>query len=243
MGSSNPNPNDATNETIRKIEYQIGEKFTYYLLKDPINSIPNSTGAIIRHEIECHPITSNCKAVYQVFYQSQIGLQYAFRCFLSSKCNCCCKKCRTVNILFRHAAPDEIDPDLSKIILEAKKPCALNCCCFCRNEMIINYFEGEKSRIGKIIEPCGLCDIKADIYDENNNLLFRIVGENENLEIFDKNKSVVGQVKKTLFLSSQLMKSNTYKIYFPQKATPNEKILLISAVLFIEYKDFELYTG
>ena len=173
-----------------------------------------------------------------------MGLHYAFRCFLSSKCNCCSKKCRTVNILFRHASRDEIDPDLTKIILEANKPCALNCCCFCRNEMIINYFEGEKNCIGKIIEPCGLCGIKADIYDENNNLLYRIVGDDdERFKIFDKNKSTVGEVTKTFFLSSQLMKSNTYKILFPQKATPNEKILLISAVLFIEYKDFELYKG
>ena len=241
---------DSSKKINANNNYLISDTFKYTLTLDPISAISPCMGAIIRHEIE-YPIINTCyirSKQYEIYYQSQDGLLLAFRCKLSNKCNCCSKNCTPIEILFRHATKDEIDPQISHIILKADKQCALNCCCCCRNEMSVYKF-GEKENIGKIIEPCGLCDIKTDIYDEDNNLKFRIVGDfccklyrdiELTFEIQDERKNHVGSMTKMNFLSAVYSKSNVYKISFPEKATPNDKILIISASLFIEYIYFDI---
>ena len=227
---------------------------------DPMKELAECTGAIIRQEIEMFEVFSGCETQnrYQVFVQSRMGLKYAFKCIERSGCcaRCCCSNdCRGLIMEIRHvASAAEIDTDISKIFIRAEKPCAAGCCCFCRPHMDIRLQES-KQYLGRVSEPFTCCDKDAEVYDENNNLKYRIVGDccqfgfccgpsaEKLVEIEFKivrNGEQVAMMKK---LSSSLgeffTKADSYKISFPNDATPEEKMLLICAGLLIDYQYFE----
>ena len=55
-----------------------------------------------------------------------------------------------------------------------------------------------------------------------------------------QNQEVVGMMKKiTATMCENFTKADSYKISFPNKVTPEEKILLIVAGLLIDYQNFE----
>lgn len=228
--------------------------------EDPMKDLAISTGAIIRQQIEMFEAYSGCETQnrYQVFIQSPMGLKYAFQCNERSGCcgRCCgCSTdCRSLEIVVRHvSSPAEIDADISKIFLRANKPCTLGCCC-CRPYMDVKLAE-ENKYLGKVREPFTCCDKDAEIYDENGHLKYTISGDccqfglccgssAEKLAEIEfkitQNNEIVGMMKKmNASLGEYFTKADSYKISFPNKATPEEKMLFIIAGLLIDYQNFE----
>ena len=228
--------------------------------EDPMKELAQCTGAIIRQEIEMFEVVTGCETQnrYQVFIQSPMGLKYAFKCSERSGCCsrvCCSNQCRGLIMEIRHiASAAEIDTDISKIFIRAEKPCACGCLCCCRPYMDIKLQEN-KQKIGKVREPFTCCDNDAEVYDENNNLKYRIVGDccqigfccgstaEKLVEIefkIERNGEQVGMMKKmSSSLGEFFSKADSYKISFPTDATPEEKMLLICAGLLIDYQYFE----
>lgn len=228
--------------------------------EDPMKELAQATGAIIRQEIELAEVYTGCETQnrYQVFIQSPMGLKYAFKCNERSGCcsRCCCaNSCRGLDIVIRHvASAAELDTDISKIFMRAHKPCALGCCCLCRPRMDI-YFEENKKYLGSVREPFTCCDKDAEVYDENHNLKYRMVGDccqiglccgasaKKMAEIefrIQRNKEDVAMMKKmSSSLGEYFTKADSYKISFPVDATPEDKMLLICAGLLIDYQYFE----
>ena len=228
--------------------------------EDPMKELAQSTGAIIRQEIELAEVYSGCETQnrYQVFIQSPMGLKYAFKCNERSGCcsRCCCSNsCRKLEILIRHiASAAEFDTDISRIFLRANKPCACGFLCACRPRMDIT-LEESKKYLGSVREPFTCCDEDAEVYDENHNLRYRLVGnccqiglccgssakKMAEIEfIIKRNGDQVGMMKKmSSSLGEYFTKADSYKISFPLDATPEEKLLLICAGLLIDYQYFE----
>jgi hypothetical protein len=227
---------------------------------EPMKELAQCTGAIIRQQIEMFEVITGCETQnrYQVFIQSPMGLKYAFQCNERSGCcsRCCCSNdCRSLEIIVRHlTSAAEIDPDLAKIYMKAKKPCALACFCCCRPSIDVVLVE-ENRFLGRVSEPFTCCDRDAEVYDASNNLIYRIEGDccqigfccgssaEKLVEIeFNilKNKEIVGMMKKmNASLGEYFSKADSYKIIFPKFASPEEKLLLIVAGLLIDYQNFE----
>ena len=231
------------------------QNFMY--VDDPMKELAVSTGAIIRQEIEMYEAISGCETQnkYQVFIQSPMGLKYCFKCNERSGCcaRCCCSNdCRSLEIVIRHVSPNEVDTDISKIYIRANKSCSL--CCCCRPNMEVRLVE-ENKYLGRVREPFTCCDKDAEIYDEKGNLKYRIIGDccqmglccgssvEKMAEIEFKivqGNEVVGMMKKMMAtLGEYFTKADSYKISFPTKATPEEKMLFICAGLLIDYQNFE----
>ena len=235
------------------------QAFAY--IQDPMAELAQCTGAVIRQEIEMFEVVSGCETQnrYHVFLQSSMGLKYAFKCIERSGCcarTCCSNNCRSIKMDIRHIKTANEDPDLAKLFLSAKKPCAMACCCFCRPELDIKLAENNEY-MGKIREPCQCCDIKMDIHDKTNALKYQIIGSccqfglccgssaEKMAEIefnIKSNGKTVGVMKKLRSsMGEYFSKADSYKISFPLDATPEDKILLICAGLLIDYQNFLLY--
>ena len=231
------------------------QNFLY--VDDPMKELAISTGAIIRQEIEMLEYVTGCETQnkYQVFIQSPMGLKYCFKCNERSGCcaRCCCSNdCRSLEIVIRHVSPNEVDTDISKIYIRANKSCS-PCFC-CRPNMDVRLAE-ENKYLGRVREPFTCCDKDAEIYDENGNLKYRIIGDccqmglccgssaEKIAEIEFKivqGNEVVGMMKKmSASLGEYFTKADSYKISFPPKSTPEEKMLFICAGLLIDYQNFE----
>ena len=227
--------------------------------KDPMAELAGCFGALIRQEIEMFEVISGCETQnrYHVFLQSNMGLKYAFKCIERSGCCarvCCSNDCRSLKLDIRHVASANEDPDLSKILISAIKPCACNCCCFCRTHLDI-CLSDNNIFIGRIREPCTCCDIETEIYDKNNELKYIIVGNccqfglccgssaekltEINFKIKSNGQNVGVMKKLSSSMGEYFSKADSYKIVFPNDATPEEKMLLICAGLLIDYQNFE----
>ena len=146
------------------------------------------------------------------------------------------------------------DSDLSKFFISAKKGCGCGFCCLCRPTLDINLSK-DNSYLGRIREPCTCCDIETEIYDKNNELKYIIVGNccqfglccgssaekltEINFKIKSNGQNVGVMKKLSSSMGEYFSKADSYKIVFPNDATPEEKMLLICAGLLIDYQNFE----
>ena len=227
--------------------------------EDPMKELVQCTGAIIRQEIEFFEVISGCETQnrYQVFLQSPMGLKYAFQCNEKSGCcsRCCCpNNCRSLEIIIKHLTSAMEDPDLANIYIKAQKPCAIGCFCCCRPYIDV-VLHKDKKYLGKVSEPFTCCDRNAEVYDEFNQLRYRIVGDccqtglccgssaekltEIEFNILEGRKNVGLMKKMVASLGQYFSKADTYKIIYPKTATPQEKLLLIIAGLLIDYQNFE----
>ena len=264
MNQMNPMMNGSMNPMIGQMGYTQGmmgygpNSFQY--CEDPMKELSICTGAIIKQEIEMLEVYSGCETQnrYQVLIQSPMGIKFAFQCNEKSGCcsRCCCPNdCRSLEIIVRHlTSAAEWDTDLAKIFLRAEKPCALGCCCLCRPYMNVKLIN-ENQYIGKVREPFTCCDRDVEIYNNSDQLKYRIVGDccqlgfccgssaEKIIQIEFKileNNEIVGMMTKTnATLGEYFTKADSYKISFPNKATSEEKMLLIVAGLLIDYQNFE----
>lgn len=123
---------------------------------------------------------------------------------------------------------------------------------------------GEKV-IGKVVEPCTVCDPLFHVYDNNNKLKWQIhadycqcgvccrssygrcsevifpIYSGDKME-FDKSKSD-GLVKKVFKGRDLISDASTFHIDFPSNATAEDKFMLISTILMIDYQYYEESSG
>ncbi len=115
--------------------------------------------------------------------------------------------------------------------------------------------------IGKVYEPCTLMDPLFHIIDKNNKIKFKIHTSfcqcgvccrdgcgfcNDvifpiypgNTTEFEKSMSD-GYVKKKFKEEETISDANSFQIYFPSEATPEDKFMIIATVLMIDYQYFE----
>ena len=233
-----------------------------YFTEDPMKELLNSSGAIIRQEVEMFEVITGCETQnrYQVFIQTPMGLKYAFQCNEKSGCcsRCCCSDgCRGLEIDIRHiTSPGPIVSEISNIYIRAVKPCGCGFLCCCRPHMDI-ILQKNRLKIGSVREPFTCCDKDAEVYDKDGNLKYRMIGDCCQIgfccgssaekivaiefKIVGSDGNYVGMMKKmgASGPSEYFSKADSYTISFPSGATPEEKMLLICAGLLIDYQNFE----
>lgn len=124
---------------------------------------------------------------------------------------------------------------------------------------MIAYHRASNTKIGKVTRPFSCCNPYYEVYDEKDNLNYYISAKccqcgficpcNEvNFLIFSGDNSgdfsdsnAIGRIKKLNAGCVQEMftKADNFEIEFPENANPEQKLLLISTALLIDYTHFE----
>jgi len=103
---------------------------------------------------------------------------------------------------------------------------------------------------GRVTEPCRFCNCKPlfHVYNASNQLKYVIEFSCCNWNCCDykaniyngNNKDVaIGTVVKKASLKDYFLQCTTFEVVFPNDATPENKMLLISNTLLIDYRLFE----
>ena len=194
---------------------------------------------------------------------------YLFRCKEdSSFCQrCCCSGAsRAFSMRVKHIAADQaFGEGYNNYFAELLRPFKCTCCCFSRPEVSCYMKEGNIN-LGTIKEPCTCCSPVLELYGPgelgktNITLRYNILidccqlsymcssckcGKCQELEcgIYDgKDTSMnrkLGRIIKKVTNEEFYSKANTFSIDFPEEATPFDRLLIIFAGLFIDYRLFE----
>jgi hypothetical protein len=194
---------------------------------------------------------------------------YLFRCKEdSSFCQrfCCSGASRAFSMRCKHIAADNaFGEGYNNYFAELLRPFKCTCCCCARPEVSCALKEGNIN-LGTIKEPCTLCSPVLEIYgpgdlgNKDISLRYTVLidccqvsymsssckcGKCQELEcnIYEGKDSgmnrKVGRIIKKVTMEEFFSKSNTFAIDFPENATSLDRLLIIFAGLFIDYRLFE----
>ena len=133
---------------------------------------------------------------------------------------------------------------------ELDKPFACACCCCCRPELTAKYTNGKA--LGRVLEPCTVCKPLYNVYDANDELKYLIEFSCCNCSCCDYEAKIysakdqnqaIGTIIKKASLKDFFLACTTFEINFPSTATPDDKMLIISNTLLIDYRMFEKKSG
>ena len=194
---------------------------------------------------------------------------YLFRCKEdSSFCQrfCCSGASRAFSMRCKHIAADNaFGEGYNNYFAELLRPFKCTCCCCARPEVSCALKEGNLN-LGTIKEPCTCCSPVLELYgpgdlgNKDISLRYTILidccqvsymcssckcGKCQELECniyegkdSDMNRKV-GRIIKKVTMEEFFSKSNTFAIDFPENATSLDRLLMIFAGLFIDYRLFE----
>ena len=206
---------------------------------------------------------------YVVYYKDFSSNNYTmlFSCKeMSGYCerNCCSGDSRPFTMNLKHYNNQNIDKDFNNNVFAVlNKPYKLSCYCIARPEMNGNFGSLTGPSFGKITQPYTCCDPVFKVHDNNNNVVYSITtdcckcgffcrggcGMFESLTflIFKgdecDSKNIEGAcgkiVKHSMGIQSLLSDADNFEVFFPNDASPEDKMSLISSALMIDYMFFE----
>lgn len=240
---------------------QLGN-FKFDFTKNPLSEIENCTEIIIKQEPEFLEFVSGFERniAYHIFGKTCQGYKYLFKCLEDTGCLnrlFCPTSFRQLYMNFYHIPSINQSSDY-KIIANSKKPFKCPCFCYCRPEIML-YLNETNEKIGKIKEIFSFCEQIYEIYDDKDKIKYVIKGKCCQCGLLFSN-SIFGPISEACFniidaesneqigiinkkspsKSDDMNEDENYSINFPEKASINEKLLIISLGLIIDYQYFEI---
>jgi len=117
--------------------------------------------------------------------------------------------------------------------------------------------KGKDEFLGKVKDPLNCCNLVVDVYDAHNNLKYKVDGSCYQLGMHCKFpcdpcqtidfdiKSPSGENVSTIqkrspgCLKASMSDADNFSVFFPPKATKEDKALLMAAVIFLDFRYFE----
>ena len=250
-------------QQVMTVPPRFGGITQYVFTTDPLAELNNIHSVIIKQQPEFLEAYSGCETQnrYHVFGLTQMGYVYLFKCLeRSGWCtrNCLASSIRPFTMEIRHIASiGQFDPSFSKNFANALRNFKCTCFCLNRPEIIVSLSDSGKF-VGKIINPFTFCDPEFEVYNTSGELKYLVKGDCCQCGLLCSNNfcgklsevyfpiykgrgggQVGNIVKKVAQLHEMVTDADTYMVDFPNDATPEEKLLLISLGLFIDYLYFE----
>jgi hypothetical protein len=232
--------------------------------KGGFQKLQDLDGIFIKQKMELLEVVSGCETEnkYHVFTLDKSGKKKGQRLFkCKEKSSCCARQCMSgdcrpfrmeISTLVR-GEDDEYEP-----FLRLERECKCTCLCFQRPEILVTLVEGGKNEyLGKIVDPWNCCNMEFNIFDKDHNKKFNIEGSCCQLGVwcqwpceacqtidFDV-KTPSGEVVSSLQKKSQgclkaaITDADNFLLHFPKNCTLTDKALLMSSVLFIDFRHFE----
>lgn len=236
-----------------------GLKFDFS--NNPLSEIEKCTGIIIKQEPTFFELVSGCERniAYHIIGETSQGNKYLFRCEENTGCLMrwlCPTGLRKLDLNILHVIEPE-NPSSTKKFGNTLKPFACPCFCLCRPEIFLTLDESGQ-KIGSIKELFSCSDTLFEINDDKNEIKYLIkakccqcgllfsnsicgrTGEAVFNIIDPKSKEEIGNISKKNPLMSNEFEREIYKITFPEQSSVNDKLLLTSLGLMIDYQYFEM---
>jgi len=222
-------------------------------------------GIFIKQKFDWTEAFTGCEQEnqYQVFPINKEGDKKGkqlFKCKEKSSClsrQCLSGECRPFQVTI-NTVDDEFEELDNEPFLKIDRPCKCTCYCFNRPEIIVTLVEnGKDELIGKVKDPLNLCNLVVDVYDASGNLKYKVDGSCCQLGMHCKLpcdpcqtidfdiKSPSGENVSTLqkrsagCFKAAISDADNFSVFFPPKATKEDKALLMAAVLFLDFRYFE----
>lgn len=226
---------------------------------NPLTEIENCIGITIKQDIGFFEMLTGFERniIYNIFGETSQGYKYLFKCEENTSCISrwmCPTSIRKLDMNFLHISLNKE----SKKIANLLKPFKCSCFCLSRPEIFLKLNESNE-KIGRITEPFSCSEYLYEIYDESDqikymvkgkccqcglicaNSIFGRIGEADFCIIDPDTKEQIGSIsKKNPVISNGINDGENFKIIFPDKASTNDKLLLITLGLMIDYLYFEI---
>ena len=205
---------------------------------------------------------------YQVYYKNPEDEKYTmlFACKEMSSYwvrNCCSGEYRSYILNMKHIQTFRRNDDFTKDIYAVlNRDYALPLCCLCRNDLSGSFGNSEGQKFGKVTSPYSLCDPVFKVVNSSGKVAFSLTSDCCKCgflcrgccglfepvtflifagDTFDSKQvnMAVGRIIKNAMGIQSLSDEDNFELFFPLEATPEEKLLLISAALLIDYVYFE----
>jgi len=213
---------------------------------DPIQELSMSKNILVK---KLDKIFCDRTNRYLVFSPSSNGqMKLLFKCEeIKDMCACCHSNSNEVYIAIRHiSSPKNTNDNDTPPFVEVKQPYIFNCC---KMPEIFVSFTSNNQLIGKIILDSKCCDRRFSIIDDTQNKKYTIKlsheckckckCEKESIFNIYKTENLDFPIGSISYNTKALGKDENYQITFPDDASPNDKINLISFSLLIYYLYFE----
>ena len=247
---------------------QLGSTSFSLKLIDPVFSIlEDAEEILIRQEADILEAVSGCQKPNNYHVYGRLANKHLVYIFKCREFSGCCMRCfcpvniREFDMKIKHMNKDKNNKnDFNKdLYLNIYKPLRCACICICRPELDIKYSDSNKknNNLGKIRSLFSILDPKFEVENKEGKILYNIVadccqcglmcrnnmlGKTDEAHFFIYNpidfNSPIGDICKKSS-ESLLSISDDYIITLPKNSEPEEKLLLISAGLMIDYQYFE----
>ena len=232
---------------------------------DPLMDLMNSKTAEIRQRIELTEILTGCETPnqYYVFSKDQEGnKKYLFKAKEESGCcarNFCSGDSRGFKLHLRKIGFTSQMQEKKEDYVLFDRPTKCTCCCCDRPEMIGRYVK-DGSPAGRIVQPFTCCNPLIEICTKDGRTPFSISANccqcgyccrnntcgrcsEVDFEIYagkTTNGPVVGNIhKKFKGCASMVGDADFFSLTFPKNANPEERLLLVNAVIMMDYLYYE----
>lgn len=224
---------------------QILESLTGFFIKQKAQYMEQLTGWDFPNRYMVFPLGSTGgKQDYEVFYCKETSDWCARMC--------CGPACRSIDIDIRRGDTDEV-------VFQLKRECQCTCCCCNRPEMKVYHVEnGQNNYLGKVVDPFDCCNNSFNIQDTNDQIKYvaeagccqlalccQCPCESCERVVFDfwsGDKAVQEQpIIKTGqgCMKNAMTSADNFSVPFPQRATWQDKALILALTLMIDFLMFE----
>ena len=240
----------------------------YSLTQNPLETLKIAASARIIQQVELLEMITGCetKNRYSVFITDTFGMQhYLFKCKESSSCcsrNCCYANARPFKMRVKHITPaNQNNDDFAETFAEFNRPFKCTCLCCNRPEMK-GTLKNTGEPFGKVIEPFTCCSPVFYVIAQDNSVRYTIYLDccqcgfycrnnlcgklsSVSMKVFEGKTSNfsgkgIAQIKKTQGgLKELVTDADTYDVMFPNDASPEDKLMIIGAVLMVDYRYYE----
>ena len=235
-------------------------------VQDPMALLATAKKASVKQKFEFFEVITGCESANQ-YYVSREDNEGNKRYLFKAKENSswCCRNCCS-------GASREFDLDMKRVqctsqgqeqkinFAKFERPFKCTCCCCNRPEMTGKLLDSPTPMLGKVSEPCTVCDPLIKVFNKSsiqaytitcnccqcgyccrNSLMGRC--SEVNFYIFS-GSSVDGKptgkiFKKVKGLQSAIGDADFYTITFPPEANPEDKVMLIGATIMVDYLYYE----
>jgi hypothetical protein len=221
-------------------------------------------GIFIKQKFELLEALSGCEQnnTYYVFPLSKDGEKKGKKLFKAKEKSSFCAKqcmsgdCRPFQVKI-NLCDDSEELDNEPFLL-LDRPCKCTYYCLNRPEMTVTYVEdGKSDYIGKIKDPWTCFNIINEIYDKDGNMKYKIDGsclqigmhckgpfdccETIDFDIKSPSEEVISTLQKRSpgCVKAALSDADNFALNFPPNASKEDKALLMSSVLFLDFRYFE----
>jgi hypothetical protein len=202
--------------------------------------------------------------VYYVHGSDKQGDKDGFKLLKAKeKSGWCSRNCLPADIRpFKIKVEHELYPKNGQNFLSMDKEFRCACLCFNRPEMEVRHVENNSDeRLGKIVQPFFCCNKGLSVHDKSDTHIYTVVAsccqlgffcnapcescQTINFEIKNAGGETVGSLQKqSPGCAKQLLTdADNFSLIFPQNATVQEKSLLLSSVILMDFAYFESKQG